>query len=34
MLKQELSVLLLLFAPLLIVAFYTYFNRKDRVQQQ
>lgn len=33
MLKQEFSVLLLLFVPLFIVAFYTYFNRKDRVEQ-
>lgn len=31
-LKEELSVLLLLFLPLAIVMLYTYWNRKDQVK--
>lgn len=31
-LKEELSVLLLLFLPLTIVMLYTYWNRKDQVK--
>lgn len=30
--KEEIGVLLLLFVPMLIVAFYTYWNRKDQVE--